>query len=760
MVKICFVTSELSPFTQGGIGVLIQNLILEYECENVDFHVLSVDEWQVDEVSFSTIYPEVKYWRVHDLMGELSPVLNPPESSFTTHQWHYKSYQAAKALQQLALRGVEFDIVEFPDWGGLAFCSCQEKLLGNWNKTRISIRLHSTDSILRQGQPVMGSANAAHLADLERKALRDADIIVAHLYTVAEATKAHFGFDESWLTRVRIDAPPINMEAENYSTVFHENTPICFPSKIQDLKRPEVFLKGALAFLKETPEYKGDIIFIAHLMDQRLKKRLISRIPPQYFDRISFHVQSTGKARMALLSKGISVFPSPFESFCLAAYEASALGGWVVLNVENPAFADETNWKAGENCLKFDGTALSLAESLGQAWRQRNSLRLTPVRHEATDSPYFLSVSEPLRKPEISFEKQPLVSVIVPYFNMGRYIERTLRSVLSSTYLNIEVIVIDDCSDDSYSQMVLTRLSAVKSFARVRVISAPTNVGLPAARNIGIRASHGKYIFTIDSDDLIRHDFIEVAVLALERNPDFSLVIPQTAFVSDEASVSNLKVIDHAIFVGEALRSGSFCNRFSTASSLGTRVLYQEFSYDENLTSYEDWDFYSRAAWAGKRFIVTSDVFFYYRRRPGSMIANNSLENHIKNLSVVRAKQRVRLHSAALDMNILTDAERYLERGIIDKNIALSDHKSNVLSKYKARYLEHGRPVNFAIRIFWNFLLRREVDRMNKGDEFDASWYLAQNPDVEAAGMDPARHFVLHGRREGRAPKAGRSMIE
>lgn len=767
MVKLCLVAPELAPFTAGGIGVLLSNLLREYDMAGVQFHVLALNDWQVDNRSFEATLPGVTLWRLADLDGAIDPLRHPPEWAFTTHRWHYRSYQVAQALGRLASRGVVFDVVEFPDWGGLAFCTTQDKLLGKWSDTQIAVRLHSTDSILRAGQPVAGSAAAAHLADLERKALNDADIIVAHLDSIAQATRDHFGFDDAWREKVRIDAPPIAMKTSETAIAFEEDTPLCFPSKIQTLKRPDVFLNGAMAFLNSTPDYRGNVVFMAHPADPRLEQHLLSRIPKHLKDRISFSSKMPQAARAALLAKGISVFPSPFESFCLAAYEASAMGGLVALNGTNPAFSDQTEWKDGENCLKFDGTALSLADSLGRAWRTRQVMRMKPMKHEATRDPYWRSLKKMPqgsrgRTDPATTTKMPLVSVIVPYFNMGRYIVRTLESILASTYVNLEVIVVDDCSPDEHSRMVLEKIKGAERFGTVRVVSAPANVGLSGARNLGIRAARGEYIFTLDSDDLIRSDFIELGVKALERNPAYSVVVPQTAFIADEASPAEMNIIDHAIFIGEAMRGGSFANRFSTATSLGRREIYSEFPYDENLTSYEDWDFYSRLAWAGKRFIVTSEIYFYYRRRAGSMINTNTAEKHLRNLSILRSKQKVDLPAFAFDMNVVTDAEAYAEflrihaahAQVSEASVPNGPAAHPVEPRIRMNPVPRPPEKKFLVlqKLRRERALRKELRELQSGHSFDPAWYLAHNPDVALSGMDPARHFLVFGRYEGRAP--------
>ena len=93
---------------------------------------------------------------------------------------------------------------------------------------------------------------------------------------------------------------------------------------------------------------------------------------------------------------------------------------------------------------------------------------------------------------------QPLVSVIVPAYNAEMYIAQTLHSVLSQTYKNIEVIVVDDGSRDGTAQIVE---AIMRRDNRVTLLHQ-SNSGVAAARNLAIEKSRGEYIAPIDADDI------------------------------------------------------------------------------------------------------------------------------------------------------------------------------------------------------------------------------------------------------------------
>ena len=101
--------------------------------------------------------------------------------------------------------------------------------------------------------------------------------------------------------------------------------------------------------------------------------------------------------------------------------------------------------------------------------------------------------------------ENPLISVIVPVFNVETYVSRCISSILNQTYKNLEILLIDDGSTDSSGKICD---SFAEKDTRLNVIHCK-NHGVAAARNRGIEISKGTYISFIDSDDFIELDFYE-----------------------------------------------------------------------------------------------------------------------------------------------------------------------------------------------------------------------------------------------------------
>lgn len=114
---------------------------------------------------------------------------------------------------------------------------------------------------------------------------------------------------------------------------------------------------------------------------------------------------------------------------------------------------------------------------------------------------------------KIKKNENPLISVIVPIFNMGKYLEQCLRSIATQTYANLEILCIDDGSTDNSLDICNEFSSIDPRFQTIHI----KNSGVSYARNIGIENANGKYISFIDADDYIEPDFYEYLFSIIEK---------------------------------------------------------------------------------------------------------------------------------------------------------------------------------------------------------------------------------------------------
>ncbi|EKS73276.1 family 2 glycosyl transferase [Burkholderia sp. SJ98] len=622
-----FVTRELFPFTAGGIGRVLTNMLDATRADGgglTGIAVVFLGE-PLDPTRFAERFPGAR-------LVDASPSTYverdlgfryPSADQYTTHAMHADSVRAMQVLKRLEREHGPLHYVEFPDWGAIAFATLQEKCLGlAFDGATLAVRLHTSDSMLSATESKPVDRPSLVLYDLERKALADCDLIIGQLGSSARAMQTFFDFpDDEWLPRLVIDAPPVALdhgEAVPSSIVPDAQTPIVFSSKIQRIKRPDVFVRGCCDFLRTHPEYRGTIHLTAMAPDLVYRNEIARLVPADLAQRFVFDADAAGEVRHAVIRRSVCVFPNTFESFCLAAYEASLSGALCVVNQSNPAFTDASPWRDGANCVKFDGTPADLSRALAKAFAHRAALS---VAHAPAHARPWERVASARREAASVSTVLPLVSVLVPHHNLGAYLEDTVRSALASDYANLEVVVVDDASTDGASIAAVERLETGAD-PRVRVVRLPQNLGLAATRNVSLAHARGTYALTLDADDLIDPRFVGIAVTGLERHRDVSFVVPQTAYFDDAPNADPTRGPwpQCMTFVGEARASGLVQNRFSTATVMGRVDALRSLAYDESLKAYEDWDMYMRAVMARRRFIVTNGVHFYYRRRAGSMI--------------------------------------------------------------------------------------------------------------------------------------------
>lgn len=129
----------------------------------------------------------------------------------------------------------------------------------------------------------------------------------------------------------------------------------------------------------------------------------------------------------------------------------------------------------------------------------------------------------------------PLITIVVPIYNVEEYLKRCLDSIKNQTYKNIEAILVDDGSKDSSGKIAEEYASLDQRF----VVVHKKNGGLSDARNAGIKVAKGKYVTFVDSDDYISHDCIEFLYNLLKNNKaDLSIA----DFIPTEKSDDNSRI--------------------------------------------------------------------------------------------------------------------------------------------------------------------------------------------------------------------------
>lgn len=250
----------------------------------------------------------------------------------------------------------------------------------------------------------------------------------------------------------------------------------------------------------------------------------------------------------------------------------------------------------------------------------------------------------------------PLVSIIIPSFNCGRFLADAVRSAFVQTYPAVECLVIDDGSTDA-TRDVLANLKA--RYPQLRILSK-TNGGPSSARNLGLKLCSGSMITFLDADDVLLPDKIE-------RQVDFLQAHPNVGMVYGDYLLAREDLHPVALFSAEMPRGlaplDAFCYRnwFNPVVTLVRKAVVEQVGgFDEEIAVGEDWDYWIRCATAARLAHLPGPVALY--RQHAAQIHRDHLRMRRCCMQVAKKNfqkgRRLRAAMASID---ITEA-RYLWR--------------------------------------------------------------------------------------------------
>ena len=278
-----------------------------------------------------------------------------------------------------------------------------------------------------------------------------------------------------------------------------------------------------------------------------------------------------------------------------------------------------------------------------------------------------------------------LITVIVPTYNVEKYIDECLTSILDQTYENIEIIVVDDCSSDNTFEIIKKYQN---KDSRIKILRNEVNKGVSYSRNVGLDNMNGKYVCFVDGDDIIDKYQIEYLYRLIKTNLCKMAYIGGISFHDN-----NISKDFHNKFVHEFMNIDKFFEMFilNKVSCAATRYLYLvdeirkcDISFREG--TFEDYkfnfDYINHLFFIGETKIgYCKNKTYFYRKHPGSITAkgtNYSLVNVIdiynQTLRLLNNKKYKKMYKLAMHKSASnfiyelydTTKKRHLS---IDKNL-------------------------------------------------------------------------------------------
>ena len=226
---------------------------------------------------------------------------------------------------------------------------------------------------------------------------------------------------------------------------------------------------------------------------------------------------------------------------------------------------------------------------------------------------------------------QPLVTVFIPVYNSEKYIIECINSITNQTYKNLDILIIDDGSQDNTIKLIESLEDK-----RIRFFKNEVNKGIPYTRNRGLVEAKGKYMAIMDSDDISYPDRIEKQVEFLEDNPDIDVV---GTFYAKRYKDSGTRVIRTQIIDNDQIKYKLlFFSPISNPSAMVrlSTVKDNQINYNPNYFVAQDYDFWVQISKIGKLSILP-EALIEYRSGHDNITAKSKREKLVKRNKIINS---------------------------------------------------------------------------------------------------------------------------
>jgi glycogen synthase len=650
--RFALVSREVFPFIGGGLS-----------------RYVTATAETLASVGEVTIFTTSRFERRHEELRKAGSPLLPEGVRFVfvreprareignfNHHLHLWSARACEALRE-AYRDEPPDLVEFPDYHAEGCVAIQARrgrdpILGH---ACMCVRLYTSSEMtsVLNGH-VSLDLGATLLHDMERYALRHADRILWPGGDVYSTYERFYGSDKL-APGVQVHHPILAHAVPDAQDLDGPATEgpvrLFYLGRLERRKGVQNLLRAVTALARDDWRLTlvgGDTATAPLATSMRSQLELMAAGD----GRIRFRKAATPDEITSVLRRhDVGVFPSLWECWPNVVLEAfshnrpvlaTPTGGFVGMVEEG-----QSGW------LTADTTAPSLHATIERMLDRRDDLtditrrrlpraafdRLT--RRDEVREVYLRLVKENRERCSHRTRRQaraaPLVSVVIPYFELESYVEETIASAVEQTYPEVEVIVVNDGSF-RHEDGVLADLAERYP---IKVL-AQENSGLGAARNFGISQSRGRYVLPLDADDVAAPTFVERCVEVLEADDDLVYATSWSRFIDEKGKPIAGRLADYAP-IGNSGRGLETLNVAGSAEAVFRKRIFDlGHWYSTDLTSYEDWMHFRELDRAGLHGHVIPEVLLWYRVRTASMLRNVAHRAHDRLVGEMEAHLRAR----------------------------------------------------------------------------------------------------------------------
>jgi len=317
-------------------------------------------------------------------------------------------------------------------------------------------------------------------------------------------------------------------------------------------------------------------------------------------------------------------------------------------------------------------------------------------------------------------------SIIIPVYNAEKYIEKCVVSILNQTYINIEIIIIDDGSKDN-SLLILKKNTELDT--RIKILTQ-NNSGPSIARNVGIENATGDYISFIDADDWLEENAFQLLYKYISENA-FPEIIMFNNFVND--SKKNKPFLETGLYEREAIikkiyprliesthKSESAIRASVCLRIFKKEILNNEIRFNDILKNNEDLVFTFEATLKAKSFLYLGDLYIYHNNMTEGSISRGYLHNSIERMKpLLNILTNIARQQNQFDFHNQIKSRAYRTLVFCVENEFRKDNMKSFFKKYLyvrtiiyepefMRYLSNYKPVKEKSKLlyFWFYKVK------------------------------------------------------
>ncbi|MCC6661327.1 MAG: glycosyltransferase [Phycisphaerales bacterium] len=633
-MRICLVSTELAPLSGWGVGAYTAQAARALAGAGHDVHVLTEGTPAVlAEMSRPAAERALPGLALHAVeRGGEAALPHVPCRATRGPMGIYLTLRRLHAE-------FGFEYIEAADiYGAGYFIAKGRSTRGEFAGAVIGVRLHSPIFALREVNRQEGlNLNVGMVEHLEVEAIRGADVVLSPSRAMLDFVRGRTGdlgeraavvpypFDFDWLDSLGPRPAPPHSDA----------TPeVLFYGRLEYRKGIQVLIDAVQRLLARGVRLRVRVVGVDTPTapgGRSMREWLGEQVGARRRAAIVFE-DNRARGELGPLIAGASVVcvPSLWDNFPNVCLEAMACGRVVVATRRGGIPEIIEDGVSGLLCDPGSGASLAsvLDRALGDGSLRTALERGAPERVRALCDPAAiarLTVTEIERRRDgnparaaPSGTPGPLVSVIIPFYNLSEYLPDAAGSVLRQTHVNTETIIVDDGSTEPGAAGALAEIEREWSGrgGGLRVIRQ-ANRGLSAARNAGVAAARGRWVVPLDADDLLDPRFIESALAAVSRDPGLVLVTSWMSCFEGSPREPTMAFVPVG-FDRDLLHVANVAS--SCTALLDREALLTAGGYDESLPAFEDWDVYCAMAERGGRGAVIPEFLIHNRIRPGSML--------------------------------------------------------------------------------------------------------------------------------------------